>query len=72
VAWLFPQSAVARYGVALLAVFFVFGFYGASGLLEGGPISYNLSLASVFVALPLTAGVEILLLRRRSNLDVKL
>lgn len=64
VTWLFPRSTAARYAVALLATFLVFGFYGASGLLEGGPVSYDLSLVSVFVVLPLVAGVEILLLRR--------
>ena len=58
VTWLFPQSPAARHGVALLATFLVFGFYGAAGLLEGGPISYKLSLASVFVAFPLLAAVE--------------
>lgn len=64
VTWLFPQSPAARYGVALLTTVFVFGFYGAAGLLEGGPISYDLSLASLFIALPFTAAVEVLLLRR--------
>jgi hypothetical protein len=64
---LFSISPVARYGVAVLSVFFVFGFYGAVGLLEGGPVSYDLSLASVFIALPLVTGAEILLLRRSSS-----
>lgn len=67
VAWLFPRSPAARYGVAFLAVFVVFGFYGAAGLLEGGPISRALSLVSVLVVLPLMAGVEVLLLRRLRN-----
>jgi hypothetical protein len=62
--WVFPHSPHARYGVAVLSVLFVFGFYGAAGLLEGGPVSYNLSLASVFIVLPLVAGVEVVLLRR--------
>ncbi len=61
---LFPDSPSARYALAALAVFLVFGFYGAAGLLEGGPVSYALSLGSVFVVLPLMIGVEIVLLRR--------
>ena len=65
--WLFPLSPVARYSVAVLSVLFVFGFYGAVGLLEGGPVSYDLSLASVFIALPLMTWIEILLLSRPSN-----
>jgi hypothetical protein len=65
--WLFPHSPKARYSVAVLSVLFVFGFYGAAGLLEGGPISYDLSLASVFIVLPVMTGVEVLLLRHPSN-----
>ncbi len=64
---LFPVSPAARYGVAVVSVFFVFGFYGAVGLLEGGPVAHALSLGSVFVALPLTIGVEILLLWRTAR-----
>ncbi|HEY2357835.1 MAG TPA: hypothetical protein VGH86_10325 [Phenylobacterium sp.] len=62
-----PAFAATRLAFGVLAVFLVFGFYGASGLLEGGPTSYNLSLASVFVALPLMVAVEFVLLRHRSN-----
>ena len=65
--WLFPHSPKARYGGAVLAALFVFGFYGAVGLLEGGPVSYDLSLASIFIVLPVMTGVEVLLLRRLSN-----
>ncbi|HEX5263307.1 MAG TPA: hypothetical protein VFW13_07260 [Phenylobacterium sp.] len=64
VTWLFPNSPRLRLGVAFLAVFVVLGFYGAAGLLDGGPTSHKLSLVSVFVALPLMMGVEFLLLRR--------
>lgn len=67
VTWLFPYSVNARYAVAILAVFLVFGFYGAAGLLEGGPVSYELSLPWAFVALPLMAGIEVILLRRLSR-----
>lgn len=67
VRWLFPREPIARYGVAVLAVLFVFGFYGAVGLLEGGPVSRDLSLASIFIVLPLMAGLEVLQLRRVSN-----
>lgn len=67
VTWLFPHSPGARYGVALLAVFSVFGFYGAAGLLEGGPISYRLSLASVLIVMPLMMVGEVLLLRANAR-----
>jgi hypothetical protein len=67
VIWLFPRSSGARYSVAVLSVLFVFGFYGAVGLLEGGAISHDLSLASVFIVLPLMISVEALLLRRSSK-----
>jgi hypothetical protein len=38
---------------------FVFGFYGTAGLLEGSPVPYDLSLASVFIVLPLMTGTPI-------------
>lgn len=62
--WLFPHAPNARFAVAVLAVFAVFGFYGAVGLLEGGPVSHDLSLASILVVLPLMAVAEILLINR--------
>jgi hypothetical protein len=65
--WLFPQSPLSRYGVAAFAVFIVLGFYGGVGLLEGGPISHDLSLVSIFIVLPVIIGLEGFLLRRASN-----
>jgi hypothetical protein len=56
-AWLFPRSAAKRYALAFLTAFALFGFYGAAGLLEGGPISYTLSLISVCLFFPLMAAV---------------
>ena len=70
VMWLFPISPGARYGVAVLSVFFVFGFYGAVGLLEGGPAAHALSLASVFAVIPVMTIVEVLLLRRSARAAV--
>ena len=42
-----------------ISCLFVFGFYGAAGLLEGSPVPYDLSLASVFIVLPLMTGTPI-------------
>lgn len=71
VTWLFPSSPAARYGVAILAAFCVFGFYGAAGLLEGGPTSFNLSLASIFLVMPLMMAVQVRLLRRAGAEDLE-
>jgi hypothetical protein len=62
-AWLFPKTAAKRYALAFLTAFALFGFYGAAGLLEGGPISYRLSLISVFLCFPLMAVVGAMLAR---------
>ena len=62
--WLFPRTPSARYGVALVSIFGVFGFYGAVGLLEGGPIALILSRICVFLVMPTALVVELLLLRR--------
>lgn len=63
-AWLFPESPAQRIMVAILAMAVLFGFYGIAGLLEGGPISRQLSLISVFAIFPLGAALEIILLRQ--------
>jgi len=44
----------------------LFGFYGAAGLLEGGPISHQISRVSVYFILPLFAATSWFLVRRRS------
>lgn len=62
--WLFPCAPSARYGVALVSIFGVFGFYGAVGLLEGGSIALTLSRICVFLVMPTAMIFEVLLLRR--------
>lgn len=62
--YLFPHARIARYGVAFLSVFGVFGFYGAVGLLEGGPTALVLSQVCVFFIMPVALISEVLLLRR--------
>jgi hypothetical protein len=54
-AWLFPRSAAKRSVVAVLTAFAMFGFYGAAGLREGGPISHELSVISISIFFPLLA-----------------
>jgi hypothetical protein len=62
-AWLFPESAAKRSVIAVLTAFALFGFYGAAGLLEGGPISHRLSVISVGVCFPLMAVLTGMLVR---------
>jgi len=57
-AWLYPVSRWKRVLIAALTSFAIFGFYGAAGLLEGGPISHTLSLLSLCVLFPLLAIVS--------------
>lgn len=64
VSWLFPRAPPARYGVALVSLFGVFGFYGAVGLLEGGPVALTLSRICIFLVMPTAMIIEVLLLRR--------
>jgi hypothetical protein len=66
VAWPFPRSAAKRSVVAILTAFAIFGFYGAAGLLEGGPISYRLSIISISVFFPLMAVFGALLVQREA------
>lgn len=49
---LFPAARGQRWVVAGLTAWLLFSFYGAAGLLEGGPISYSLSMISVCVFFP--------------------
>ena len=50
--WLFPQSPARRMVVATLTAIALFGFYGAAGLREGGPICHKISLVSVNLFVP--------------------
>ena len=64
--WLFPESAAKRSALAVLTAFVLFGFYGAAGLLEGGPISHTLSLISVCLGFPVMAAVGGMLVQREA------
>lgn len=61
--WLFPDSISQRCLVAVLTACFLFGFFSAAGLLEGGPIFHQLSMISVFVCLPAAAILNVALSR---------
>ena len=63
--WLFPNDGRKRTLMVLVTAGVLFGFYGAAGLLEGGPISYQISRVSVYVVLPLFAAAPWLLVQRR-------
>lgn len=65
--WLFPTSAPKRVFLAIATAFVLFAFYGAVGLLEGGPISHTLSLVSVTIAFPLMAIATVLRTYRRAT-----
>lgn len=62
--WLFPRNLAQRALVAALTVGVIFGFYGAVGFLEGGPIAHQLSWISLFVVFPLLLILELVRLRR--------
>jgi hypothetical protein len=49
---LFPTSAPRQALVAVVTVGVMFGFFGAVGLLEGGPVAHQLSTISVQCVLP--------------------
>jgi hypothetical protein len=66
-AWLFPESAAKRSVVASLTAFVIFGFYGAAGLLEGGPISHKLSVISICICFPVMAVVGGMLVQREAS-----
>ncbi len=65
-AWIFPDSAAKRWGVAVLTAFVLFGFYGAAGLFEGGPISHRLSVISIWICFPLMAVLGGMLVRNQT------
>jgi len=67
VRWLFPGSPAKRAVVVMLTAFALFGFYGAAGWFEGGPISHVMSFISVCVVFPGMALVGGLLAIRRSR-----
>jgi len=66
--WLFPNDRPKQVLMVLVTAGVLFGFYGAGGLLEGGPISARISQVSVYVLLPAFAFASWLLVRRRSAL----
>lgn len=49
----FPTSRPRQAIIAVVTVGVMFGFFGAVGLLEGGPVAHRLSMLSVSVVLPL-------------------
>lgn len=63
-------NGVAGYSIAILSAFIVFGFYGAVGLLEGGPTAHRLSLISVLCLAPIAAVFETVLLRQQDRTAV--
>ncbi len=65
-AWLFPRSVAKRSVFAILTAFAIFGFYGAAGLLEGGPISHKLSVISVTLIFPLMGFLGAMLVQREA------
>lgn len=65
VSWLFPTSAPKRVVLVLLTGAVLWGFYGAAGLVEGGPLAYQMSKVSVFVLLPLVTLISRFLVQRR-------
>lgn len=69
--WLFPESAPRPNLLLLLTSGVLFSFYGATGLLEGGPIAHQLSRLSVFLLLPV-ATIGSWLLLQRSNRPTQL
>jgi hypothetical protein len=53
--WLFPASRAKRSVIAVVTAAVMFCFYGAAGFVEGGPISYKLSVLSVTILFPVMA-----------------
>jgi hypothetical protein len=51
--WLFPESPAKRAFLAILTAFILFGFYGAAGWADGGPIAHRMSVISVCAVAPL-------------------
>jgi hypothetical protein len=63
---LFPASAPRQALVAVLTVSVMFGFFGAVGLLEGGPVSHRLSTVTVMFILPLAIIVALVSVYRKN------
>jgi hypothetical protein len=63
--WFFPHSFAKRAVVAVLTAFVLFGFYGAAGWSEGGPISHRMSVVSVCIVAPLAALLTALLAKKQ-------
>ncbi|WP_170233441.1 hypothetical protein [Neoasaia chiangmaiensis] len=63
---LFPSSRARQVVLATLAGFFVFGFYGYAGFLEGGPWGATMSTVSLYGLFPISVLAAIGLLRRRT------
>lgn len=63
--WVFPRSAARRAAMAVLSAFILFGFYGAAGLVDGGPVSHRMSVFSLCVVSPLAAAISGVLLGRK-------
>ena len=66
--WLFPNSTSQRMIAVVVTGLVLFGFYGAAGLPEGGPISHRISLISVVILLPLVTIASWFLVRRYGDL----
>lgn len=58
---LFPANTARQAFVAVVTVAVMFGFFGAVGLLEGGPASHRLSMISVEFLLPAAIIVALLM-----------
>jgi hypothetical protein len=58
VLWLFPHSAARRAVVVLLTGAALWGFYGAAGLVEGGPLALRMSKFSLFILLPVVTVIS--------------
>jgi hypothetical protein len=67
VSWLFPDSAPRRGVMVVLTGAVLWGFYGAAGLVEGGPSASQMSKVSVFVLLPLVTLASWFLVQRRAS-----
>jgi hypothetical protein len=64
---LFPNDKPKQTLILLVTAGVLFGFYGAAGLLEGGPVSHRVSQVSVYVVLPMVIVISWLLLQQWST-----
>lgn len=62
--WLFPNSPANRAVMVIVTTFALFAFYGAAGWSDGGPVSHQMSVVSVFVFAPLMMLVGWFLVQR--------